>query len=327
MPEPVVASPPPDRSEQRSAPVRFITHSPARLPAPGNVRDAGITGYGHVVRPRGDIRLRGAVVICPGLGGPTQLREFAYARRLAAQGYVALVIDPYATRNAAWLPDPLRPLRVGPAMMLADSFAGLRWLRTQRDFGHDLPVTLLGFSYGGMVSLLAAHEQVAGGFAAGTERFDGHAAYYGCSIPRMEDVTATGAPVLMLFGECDRNVSLPRVELMADDLRRGGALVDLHILPGAWHAWDGWDERRRWVMFSLRDCEVLVGRDGIMREEATGRPLADHRALVRFLARRARIAGYHMQRDPELAKATDACLLAFLDSIGEASRRAAIRAA
>jgi dienelactone hydrolase len=187
---------------------------------------------------------------------------------------------------------------------------------------------VLGFSYGGMVALLAAHEQVARSFAPDGERFAGHVAYYGCSVPRLEDPTATWAPVLMLFGENDRNVSLPRVERIAADLRHGGAAVDLRVLPGAWHAWDGWDERRRWVPFSLRDCAVAIGRDGTLRDEASGRALPDHRALVLFLARRARVGGYHMQRDAALAQATDATLFSFLDGVASHSTaRTAVAAA
>src|SRR3712207_6307702 len=106
----------------------------------------------------------------------------------------------------------------------------------------------------------------------------------------------------MLLAEHDRNVSLPRAGLIAADLREGGAEVDLRVLEGAWLAWDGWDDRRRGVPFSLRDCEVTIERDGLLRDEASGRVIPDHRSLVLFLAHRARIAGYHMQRNEVLAR-------------------------
>ena len=63
---------------------------------------------------------------------------------------------------------------------------------------------------------------------------------------------------------------------------------------------------------------MAIGRDGTLRDEASGRALPDHRALVLFLARRARVGGYHMQRDPALASATDAMLLRFLDRVAAA---------
>ncbi|HEY0418577.1 MAG TPA: dienelactone hydrolase family protein [Acetobacteraceae bacterium] len=306
----------------RSTDATFPTTSPTSLPAP----DANppspaemLAGRGQLVMPPAGIRPRNAIVICPGLGGPTEEREFTYARRLATLGHAALVLSPYATRAAAWLPDTLRPIRVGPAMVLADAFAALRWLRGHPEIGPSVPVTVMGFSYGGMVSLLAAHEQVARGFAPDGERFAGHVAYYGCSVPRLEEPAATGAPVLMLFGEKDRNVSLPRARMMAEDLRRGGAAeVRMEVLPGAWHAWDGWDERHRWVAFSLRDCMVTIGRDGVMRDEANGRPVSGHLALLLFLARHARLEGYHMQRNEAVARATDATLFNFLDRIASA---------
>lgn len=308
--------------ELRHHRITFPTSSPTAIPGFGHLSGSAarvVQGHGHLVLPSEGTAVRGAVVICPGLGGPTAMRELAYAERLAAAGHAALVLNPYTTRKAAWLPDPLRPMLVGPAMVIADAFAGLHRLRQHPSIGPDRPISVLGFSYGGMVTLLAAHEQIAQAFAPSGERFAGHIAYYGCSIPRLEDPAATSAPVLMLFGEKDCNVSLPRVRNIAEDLRRGGAEVNLQMLPSGWHAWDGWDERRRWVPFSLRDCAVAVGRDGVMRDEVSGRALPGHRSLVLFLARRARPAGYHMQRDPALAQATDAALFSFLDRIAPAA--------
>jgi len=134
--------------------------------------------------PGNEVALRGAVVICPGLDGPTAMHELDYAARLAAAGHAALVLNPYAARRAARLPALLRPARVGPAMVLADAFAGLRWLRRHHAVGPDVPVSVLGFSYGGVVALLAAHEQIAHGFAPDGERFADHVTCYGCSGSR-----------------------------------------------------------------------------------------------------------------------------------------------
>jgi dienelactone hydrolase len=166
-----------------------------------------------------------------------------------------------------------------------------------------------------MVALLAAREQGARGLAPGGERFAGYVAYHACSVPRPEDPAATGAPALALLGGEDRNVSLPRAGLIAEDLSRGGAAVELRVLPGAWHAWDGRGERRCWVR---SHCAATLDRDGALRDEATGRPLRGHPGLPLFLARRARPAGYHMRRDPALARETDAALAAFLDRVAPA---------
>ena len=60
---------------------------------------------------------------------------------------------------------------------------------------------------------------------------------------------------------------------------------------------------------------MTADRDGVTRDEASGRALPDQRSLVLFLPRRARLAGYHMQHNLAFASATDATLLRFLDRI------------
>ena len=52
---------------------------------------------------------------------------------------------------------------------------------------------LIGFSYGGMVSVYAAHEQVARAFSRPGLRFAGHAAFYAPCIAQFEDKQTTGS--------------------------------------------------------------------------------------------------------------------------------------
>lgn len=267
------------------------------------------------------------MLICPGLAGPDRKREYAYAERLARRGYPAMVIDPYTARGVGWLPDPLRALRVGPAMMLADAFSALAFLRRHPAVGPERPVALMGFSYGAMISVLAAQEAIARRFAPEGARFAGHVAYYGPSAVRLEDPRATGAPVLMMVAELDRNVSLARTAQIADDLRRGGAPVELHVVRGVYHAWDGPHRRRKHVLFSMHDCRFVVSRDGVLREEASRRPLPGQKALVLALLRRMRIAGYHMQRDDAAARWSDDRLYGFLDGLTVATTAVAPRPA
>lgn len=154
-----------------------------------------------------------------GLGGLKESREIRYGRMLADRGYVVLVVDSFGARRLARTIETWRALRVTAAMMLADAFSGLRFLK--QDLAVDLAaISIIGFSYGGMVSVLAAYEQIRSLFARSfAERFAGHVTYYGCSVPRLEDSTAAGGPVLMLMAERDRNVSLIRTEQIALDLR------------------------------------------------------------------------------------------------------------
>lgn len=287
------------------------TRSPSSLHAAALGGQRPVRGQARLFLP--DAPPCSAVVICPGLAGPLPGREYGYAERIAAAGHAALVPHPYATRGVAWLSDPLRALCVGPAMMLADAFAALDVLNAHPAIGPGCAVTVMGFSYGAMTALLAAHEQIARVFAPDGARFAGHVGYYGPTVPRLDDPTATGAPVLMLMGAHDRNLDIPRAGLIADDLRRGGAPVDLRVLD-AEHAWDGNDIERRHVLFSLRDCAVMIDRDNRMRDERTGRPIRGGLGLALHLIRGSRLAGYHMHRNEGLARLSDALLFRFLEN-------------
>lgn len=299
---------------QLAQPVTFPTTSPVTF------RDAARGGGARRLEGRGELYLPDgggepgslpAVVVVEGLGGPMDGRERRYGRFLAGHGHAALVIDAFGTRGMGWLPDDARALLVTESMMVADAFAALRFLR-----GHPLVdprrVAVLGFSYGGMVAVLAAFRQIRDLFDADGSGFAGHAAFYGCSVMRLADPAAAGGPVLMVLGEQDRNVSIPRSRLIADDLRAGGAEVELAVLPGVFHQWDGEDVERRHVRFNLRQCRATLRRDVRTVEERFGLPVDGRVSRTVAMLAGVSAAGYEIQRDEAALAQTDGMLLDFL---------------
>jgi dienelactone hydrolase len=92
------------------------------------------------------------------LGGLKESREIRYGRMLADRGYVVLVVDSFSARRLARTIETWRALRVTTAMMLTDAFC-LRFLK--QDLAVDpAAISIIGFSYGGMVSVLVAYEQI-----------------------------------------------------------------------------------------------------------------------------------------------------------------------
>jgi dienelactone hydrolase len=252
-----------------------------------------------------------AVVVLDGLGGPKGSRERDYGRRLAAEGYVAIVLDSFATRGVGESGDLKRAIAVSEAMMLADAFAALDHLATRPDVDRSR-IALMGFSYGGMISVLASYEQIARLFLPHGPRFRTHLSYYGCSIPRLDDPATTGAPVTLLLGEYDRNVSIPRSEAIAGDLRLGGSPVEMRVFERVYHQWDGSDETKRFFPFNLRRLRFRVGRDAEVRDERTGLRITGRASRVGLIALWTDPTGYSMLRDEEIAKRTDEILLAAL---------------
>ena len=302
--------------------VRFPTWNPV-VPQDltrTEVREQTIEAVGTLFLPVGLEGRRPAVVIAEGLGGLKPAREFRYGRMLAERGYVALAVDTFGTRGVAHRGDVGRALKVSTAMMVGDAYAGLRFLARHPRVRQNA-ISIIGFSYGGMVALLTAHEQFSRLYL-GTEgpRFAGHVSYYGCSLARFDDPTTRGAPVLMMVAELDRNVSIERSHEIAEDLRRGGSEVRFELFEDTYHQWDGKDVKKRHVAFSLVNCHVRVGRDGVLRGERSNRPIRGNLDRLRYLLRHTNWKGYDILRSDEAIKRSDALLFEFLEEIERASQ-------
>ncbi len=254
------------------------------------------------------------VVILDGLGGPKGARERRYGRLLSDHGYAALVLDSFATRGVGTRGDLVRAIRVSEAMMLGDAFAGLRHLADRPDVDPER-IGVIGFSYGGMITALAAYEQLAQIYLPQGPRFRTHVSYYGCSIPRLENPATTGAPVTHMLGGRDRNVLMARAHKIAADLRRGGSESQVKVFDGIYHQWDGSDEKKRFFPFNLRRLRFRIGRDAEVRDERSGMRMTGRASRLGLIALWTDPTGYTMLRDEETTRRSDEILLAALGAM------------
>ena len=118
----------------------------------------------------------------------------------------------------------------------------LTFLASKAEIAAD-KIGVLGFSWGGVVSLLAATEQYNQIFGA-TNRFAAHAAHYPVcwvynNVPGFELSGLTGAPVLIQGAEFD-DYDLPDTcPNMVNNLQDADKeLVTLKMYQGAFHTWD-----------------------------------------------------------------------------------------
>ncbi|WP_349370347.1 dienelactone hydrolase family protein [Salinarimonas sp.] len=292
--------------------ITFPTRSPFTLAdmVRGNAPET--VGIGHLHTPGAVARAksRPAVVILPGLGGIIPERELRYGKMLAEQGYVTLAVDTFGARGAAFKNHTLRALRVTETMMLADAYAAMAHL-ARLPMVDPARVAVMGFSYGAMISVLAAYEQLAKLFAVEEQRFAGHVSYYGCSVPRLDDPTTTGAPVEMFLGALDRNVNPTRSREIADDLTRGGSKVGFHVFPDTYHQWDSQNLTKKFVRFSLFSCRFGVDAANNLRDLRTRIGISGRISRTLALIANADPRGYHMLRDEGVLAKTDARLGAF----------------
>lgn len=280
----------------------FLLHD---LPSSGE--EPSFPVEGELYLPSSDT-LSPAVFFSQGLGGVRDARERTYAARLAELGYASLIIDSFKSRGTDGHAEPVRALEVTESMILSDAYAGLRYLATRPDID-PARIYIVGFSYGGMISVLSAHELFARVFLPDGLRFAGHVSYYGCTVPRVEDPRTSGAPVTIMHGGKDGNVCLERSREIVDDVRRGGSPVHYTLFPEAYHQWESAETKRSFVQFNLAACRMRVGADGTIRDERTGLRVNGVATRTLAITMWASPFGYYMRRDDEIKRRSDDILL------------------
>ena len=189
-----------------------------------------------------------AVVILHGSSGVDSRGDF-YERALNAEGIATLQIDMWQARGVTGIAN--RP--AAPILTYPDAFSALAFLAARGDIDAER-IGVLGFSWGGVVSLATAEQLYAGEFGGG-RRFAAHVANYpvcwganNTSIPALyppaekgtQFLHLTGAPVLIQIGSKDSydNGTAHCVALAASVNPTNGYVVSVNQYPGATHAWD-----------------------------------------------------------------------------------------
>lgn len=299
-----------------SEPVTFPSHSPFSLEDVGSgpQLDPPTAAVGTLFLPATTPTPVPAVILLHGASGLRGTREQTYGRQLVSMGIAVLVLDAFAPRRDMARGFVERILNITEAMLIADAYAGLRYLAARPEID-GARVVMMGFSYGGMVSTLAAYAQIAELFAPDGPRFAGHVSLYGPCIARFEDKATTGAPVLMLFGDGDAIINPDRCALIIADLQQGGSEAQMVVYPGARHQWDGgrivpWRAPRH-----LADCAVTVGADGGVRDDRSHLPMIGPVTRRIILGLCSDADGYLVARDDAVRVRSNHDVGRFLDEL------------
>ena len=200
---------------------------------------AGLQVAGLLRTPREATTPVGAVLICHGSDGVDGRGEY-YAGALNAAGLATLEIDMWAARStsrgAAGRPR-------SPMETLPDAFAALKFLGEQPEID-PARIGILGFSWGGVVSLLSATQGRADPLRGDLAGFAAHAAHYPVCYaytadPRMALSDLTGAPILIQTGDIDTYDHPDAGAKLAEALSsQGTAKVRNITYAGAGHGFD-----------------------------------------------------------------------------------------
>jgi carboxymethylenebutenolidase len=162
----------------------------------------------------------GVVVLHPWWG----LNEdvIAYADRLAGDGFAVLAPDMFDGKVATE-PDDAEKL-AGEGDAVAEPIALAAADELARRLGPDLPIAVLGFSFGAAYALLLPSRR---------PRLSAAVVYYGSYWG--DFLAESTAPVLGHFAENDPFEPKERVEALEKGLREAGREATLHVYPGTGH--------------------------------------------------------------------------------------------
>lgn len=193
-----------------------------------------------------------AVVILHGSSGVDSRGDF-YAEALNAAGIATLEIDMWEARGVVGANNrPPLPLFTYP-----DAFSALAFLGAHPSILADR-IGVLGFSWGGVISLASAEQLYSGMFGGNNgPRFKAHVAHYPtCYVFNKTDfpppvpptpaqagiqfLNLTGAPILIQIGTEDDydNGAGPCRSLAESVNSSNNNVVEVAVYEGAYHAWD-----------------------------------------------------------------------------------------
>src|SRR6185437_541818 len=147
--------------------------------------------------------------------------------RFAAEGFVALAPDLYHGKTTK-SPDEAGKLMMAMRIDEAerDLSAAVKYLITQ-DSTTSKKIGVIGFCMGGALALYTATKN---------EHIGACVVFYGGHPKVKPDLPNLHAPVLGIYAERDRSVTPEIVRALERELKQLGKQIEVHIYPGADHA-------------------------------------------------------------------------------------------
>jgi carboxymethylenebutenolidase len=178
-----------------------------------------------VAWPAGKAEAPAVVVVHEWWGLNTQIRGIA--RRLAQEGYVAIVPDLYHGKVAD---DPELAHELSRGLdenkAVGDLESAVSWLRSQPRVGKQ-KIGVVGFCMGGRISQLLALE---------SPQISAAVMFYGRPETDPAVLAKLSAPLLGHFGATDQGIGADQTNALKAGLARAGKVGDVYVYAGAGHA-------------------------------------------------------------------------------------------
>jgi carboxymethylenebutenolidase len=194
-------------------------------------------------------------------------RHVFWGQFWASQGYVALLVDSFGPRGYPSgfpihsyedRPDEVSEVTVRPL----DAYAALAYLRTRADVDPS-NIALQGWSNGGSAVLATMEVSgLAASHLAPANGFKGALAFYpACKLQgRFAEGYRPYAPVEVLSGDHDEEVSAKRCKELVERSQAAGGDIDIVIYPDATHDFDDPGRKRQSIVANALALDDAVPR-------------------------------------------------------------------
>src|SRR5919108_1958126 len=195
-----------------------------------------------------------------------------WARTLNGMGYAALVVDSFTSRGVTEVCTGHQS--INPGSRLADLFRAHELLATHPRIDPQR-IAVLGFAYGGWITLWASHDWYQRRFMRGTvPEPAAYVAFYpaGCNVRLLQEADMHG-PVRIFHGTADDWMTIEHCRDWVARRRAAGQDVALVEYAGALHGFDvsRYEQPRRLPkVVNSSGCVVVQQQDGTFTD-ATGR--------------------------------------------------------
>lgn len=183
--------------------------------------------YGHFAYPSDMVEPLPAIIMIHEWWGLND-NVRAMAEQLAGEGYIVLAVDLFGGKTAN-SPEAARQLMLqvveGPQSASANIEQAYGFVN---DVAGAPSIASLGWCFGGGWSLNTA--------MLFPDDLDAVVIYYGQVTDDAEKLRPIDAPILGFFGDADRGISMQSVEGFRQSLRRLRMKHEIHVYPGAGHA-------------------------------------------------------------------------------------------
>jgi dienelactone hydrolase len=221
------------------------------------------TIYGKLMMPDTVSGKIPAVVIMHASGGVFPWREIAMAQTLNKNQIAAFIPYSFEARGVV---DAGKTAGTGITfgMRLADAFSALKLLATHPDIDPQ-KIGIMGYSSGGVVSLLSGDKAIINKISPKGLSFAAHVNIYTTASIIFKNPQPSQAPMLFLMGEKDDICPLDMVMAYAEKLGSLGGKISTIVYPGAYHVFDSPSEVR-YISHYENDgkCQFPIDANGMM---------------------------------------------------------------